>query len=75
MQWLMKWMIRLYRLTLSPLFGPCCRFEPTCSVYAERAIETHGCLRGSWFALRRILRCHPLNSGGSDPVPPPAIRT
>jgi putative membrane protein insertion efficiency factor len=75
MQTLLKLLIRVYRLTLSPLIGPCCRFEPTCSAYAETAIGAHGTLRGLWLALRRLLRCHPFHPGGLDPVPPPANRT
>jgi putative membrane protein insertion efficiency factor len=64
-------LIRLYRLTLSPLFGPACRFEPSCSRYAMACLETHGALRGSWLALRRLLRCHPFHPGGYDPPPLP----
>lgn len=61
--------IRAYQLTLSPLLGPRCRFHPSCSHYAIEAIERFGAVRGSWLALHRITRCHPLNSGGYDPVP------
>jgi putative membrane protein insertion efficiency factor len=63
--------IRAYRLILSPLIGSNCRFHPTCSAYALQALARHGGLRGGWFALRRILRCHPLGGSGSDPVPAP----
>jgi uncharacterized protein len=59
-----------YRLLLSPLFGATCRFYPTCSTYALEAIETHGALRGTWLAVKRILKCHPWHPGGVDPVPP-----
>ncbi len=62
--------IRGYRYTISPFLGPNCRFYPSCSCYAEQAIEAHGALRGSYLAARRILRCHPFNPGGYDPVPP-----
>jgi len=65
-------LIRLYQLTLSPLLGPCCRFEPSCSRYAMRCLELHGALRGSWLAVKRIGRCHPFNPGGYDPPPLPA---
>ena len=61
--------LRVYRRWLSPLKPPMCRFSPTCSQYAVEAIELHGILRGSWLALRRLLRCHPLCKGGYDPVP------
>lgn len=62
--------IRLYQLVISPLLGPRCRFYPSCSAYAVEALTRHGALRGSWLALRRLLRCHPWNPGGVDPVPP-----
>jgi putative membrane protein insertion efficiency factor len=62
-------LIRLYRYCLSPYFGGQCRFAPTCSCYAEEAVRRHGALRGSWLSLRRLLRCHPWNLGGFDPVP------
>ena len=62
--------IRLYRMYISPLKrGPCCRFVPTCSQYAEEAVRKHGALRGSCLALRRLIRCHPFSRGGYDPVP------
>ena len=65
--------IRAYQLLLSPLLGPRCRFYPSCSTYAVEALRVHGPLRGTWLAARRLLRCHPWNPGGLDPVPP-AIR-
>ena len=61
--------IRLYRLILSPFVGQHCRFYPSCSHYAETAVERFGIIRGSWLALRRLLRCHPWNAGGIDEVP------
>lgn len=63
-------LIRGYRYFISPLFPPSCRFQPTCSQYALTAIERHGSIKGSYLALRRILRCHPFHPGGYDPVPP-----
>lgn len=59
-----------YRYIVSPLIGPRCRHLPTCSAYALEAIEVHGPFYGTWLALRRVMRCHPLNEGGFDPVPP-----
>ncbi|MEB2283372.1 MAG: membrane protein insertion efficiency factor YidD [Myxococcales bacterium] len=61
--------IRAYRLGLSPLFPPACRFHPSCSKYAEEAVLVHGAARGSWLAIRRLLRCHPWAAAGIDPVP------
>lgn len=61
--------IRLYQLTTS-WAPPTCRYQPTCSGYALRAIEVHGALKGSYLAARRIARCHPWHEGGYDPVPP-----
>lgn len=71
-------LIRVYQWVLSPLkqalLGPLgrCRFHPTCSQYALEAIRLHGAVRGLWFAVRRLARCHPWGSGGYDPVPPAA---
>lgn len=64
-------LIRLWQLAISPLLGPACRFEPSCSRYAAEAIERHGPLRGAAMAVRRIGRCHPFHPGGFDPVPLP----
>ncbi|QWA11277.1 membrane protein insertion efficiency factor YidD [Sodalis ligni] len=63
-------LIRLYQLYISPLLGPHCRFQPTCSQYGIEAIRRFGMLKGSWLTLKRVLKCHPLNPGGDDPVPP-----
>ncbi|MFN7950316.1 MAG: membrane protein insertion efficiency factor YidD [bacterium] len=63
------WLIQLYRVVLSPMLGPACRFEPSCSRYAEQAIRQHGALRGLALAIRRLARCHPFHPGGYDPVP------
>jgi putative membrane protein insertion efficiency factor len=65
-------LVQAYRLLLSPLLGPSCRFAPSCSQYAIEAIQTHGPLRGSRLALGRVLRCHPFHRGGFDPVPLPS---
>lgn len=61
--------IRGYQCLFSYLFGPCCRFHPTCSAYAIEAIQSQGYLRGCYLTARRILRCHPWHKGGMDPVP------
>lgn len=61
--------IRLYQLTVSPMLGPVCRFYPSCSHYGFEALRVHGTLRGTWYTARRLLRCHPWNPGGIDPVP------
>ena len=59
----------LYRMLISPLLGAGCRFEPSCSHFAEEAIARHGFFRGTALALARIGRCHPFHPGGYDPVP------
>ncbi len=64
-------LIRIYQWTLSPLLGPVCRFEPSCSRYTVRCLELHGALKGSWLGRRRLARCHPFNPGGYDPPPLP----
>jgi len=61
--------IEAYRVSLSPLLGGFCRFQPSCSVYAAEAVRRHGARRGSLLAVRRLLRCQPFHRGGFDPVP------
>jgi hypothetical protein len=61
--------VRAYQYLLRPMLGANCRFAPSCSDYALEAIERHGAWKGSWLAVRRILRCHPYHPGGYDPVP------
>ena len=63
-------LIGIYRVVLSPLLGPRCRYLPSCSEYAADALRMHGLWRGGWLALRRLLRCHPWGGSGCDPVPP-----
>ncbi|KKD37572.1 membrane protein insertion efficiency factor YidD [Limnoraphis robusta] len=63
-------LIRGYKMFISPLLPPSCRYHPTCSVYAMQAVERFGVMQGGWLAIRRILRCHPFHPGGYDPVPP-----
>ena len=62
-------LLQLYRISLSPLLGPACRFKPSCSHYAAEALERFGVARGSWLAIRRLARCHPLGESGYDPIP------
>jgi len=62
--------IRVYQKLLSPLMGPTCRFQPTCSHYMVQSIEEWGILKGLWLGLKRIGRCHPWGGHGIDPVPP-----
>lgn len=62
-------LIRGYRFLLGPWLGRQCRFYPSCSAYAEEAIQTHSSIRAIYFIVKRLLRCHPFCSGGYDPVP------
>ena len=65
-------LVRFYRRAISPLFPGCCRYIPTCSQYAIQALEKYGAVKGSWLALKRLLRCHPFHThkgGWYDPVP------
>lgn len=71
---LLQALIGIYRLLISPVLGPHCRYHPSCSAYAAEALTTHGLWRGSVLAIRRITRCHPGQPGGIDPVPPVAER-
>ncbi len=61
--------IRIYKSAISPVLPPSCRFYPSCSDYAHEALERHGVIRGGYMSIARILRCHPFNPGGHDPVP------
>ncbi len=67
---ILVWLFRGYQRFISPLLGPHCRFTPTCSQYGVEAVSRFGFLKGGWLTLKRVLRCHPLNVGGHDPVPP-----
>ncbi|MFH1152547.1 MAG: membrane protein insertion efficiency factor YidD [Pseudomonadota bacterium] len=61
--------IKAYQYVISPLLGPACRFYPSCSHYAFEAVSTYGSLKGSYLAVKRVLKCHPFHPGGYDPVP------
>ena len=62
-------LVRAYRYFVSPMLPLACRFHPSCSVYAEQALQDHGALRGGWLTARRLCRCGPWCAGGFDPVP------
>ena len=62
------YLIKLYQFTISPLLGTNCRFVPSCSNYAIQSIEEKGVVKGVYFSLRRVLKCHPFGGSGYDPV-------
>lgn len=62
-------LIRIYKIIISPLLGPACRFIPTCSEYSQTAIIRYGPFKGIMMSIKRVLRCHPLHHGGFDPLP------
>lgn len=62
-------LISLYQVSLGPLIGGSCRFQPSCSEYAKEAVTRHGTLKGGWMSLKRILSCRPFGGAGFDPVP------
>jgi hypothetical protein len=61
-------LIMTYKKAVSPLFAPACRFYPSCSDYAAESIEKHGVIKGAYYSIRRLLKCHPFHEGGIDPV-------
>ena len=67
--WLFVKMVRFYQKFISPLLPPACRFTPSCSEYMRQALIKHGAFKGTFLGTRRLLRCHPFNPGGHDPVP------
>jgi putative membrane protein insertion efficiency factor len=69
MKLLLLALIRIYKYTISPLLGQRCRFFPSCSEYTAEAVEKYGALKGAGLGVKRLLRCHPWNPGGFDPVP------
>lgn len=68
-KYLMIGSIRMYQIFIAPYLTPCCRFEPSCSVYAKEAIIKHGIFKGAWLTMKRLLRCVPFGKSGYDPVP------
>lgn len=62
-------LIKVYQILLSPIFGQQCRFYPTCSHYSIEAITKHGAIVGTYYTIRRLLKCHPWHTGGHDPIP------
>ena len=66
---ILLFLVRFYQLCISPHFGPCCRFTPTCSQYMYEAVLKYGVLKGGYLGVRRLLKCHPFHKGGYDPVP------
>jgi len=68
-KYLLIGLLKAWRLLISPLYGNVCRYYPSCSAYALRAVSVHGAVKGSWLTVRRLLRCHPWAPGGYDPVP------
>ncbi len=68
MKYVLIWIVKFYRRFISPLKKPCCRFYPTCSEYALEAITKYGAFKGTYLAVKRVLKCHPFNKGGYDPL-------
>jgi putative membrane protein insertion efficiency factor len=64
-------LIWVYQNTLGPALPRSCRYEPSCSRYAYEAVEKYGAVRGAWYAIKRLARCHPWGGSGFDPVPEP----
>lgn len=69
MRHILIWLVKLYQWCLSPFIGNHCRFHPSCSSYAIEAFVKHGAIKGSYLAVKRLMRCHPWCEGGHDPVP------
>jgi len=67
--WPLLGLVWLYRYAISPLIGANCRYQPTCSAYAQEALRKYGAFKGTWLTIRRVSRCHPWGGSGYDPVP------
>lgn len=63
--------VYFYRVAISPILPPSCRYTPTCSRYTIEALKKHGLIRGSWLSIKRIVSCNPWGGSGYDPVPEP----
>ncbi|VFP79536.1 membrane protein insertion efficiency factor YidD [Candidatus Erwinia haradaeae] len=63
-------LIHIYQRFLSPMIGPCCRFQPTCSQYSIEAVQNFGVLQGSWLTIKRLLKCHPFYVSDNNSIPP-----
>ncbi len=68
LKFIIVFMLKAYKYSISAILPPSCRFHPSCSEYAISAIDKHGVLRGGWYAVKRLMRCHPFGDGGYDPV-------
>jgi putative membrane protein insertion efficiency factor len=66
---ILLFLIRIYKVAISPYLMPSCRYTPSCSSYATQAIQKYGPFKGAWMGLKRIMRCHPWGGHGYDPVP------
>ena len=73
--WPLLGLVWIYSKAISPMLGVNCRFQPSCSAYAEEALRRYGIAKGGWLALQRIGRCHPWGGSGYDPVPGPATES
>ncbi len=69
LQALILGIFRFYQLSISPLFSPVCRYTPTCSAYGVEAVKKYGPFKGTFLAVKRIMRCSPWGGSGYDPVP------
>ena len=69
MKYLLIGLLKVYRAVISPLYGPVCKYEPSCSAYSLEAVRRHGAWTGTILTVKRLAHCHPWSLGGYDPVP------
>lgn len=69
MKKILLYIIKFYQKFISPMFPAKCRFYPTCSAYTYQAINEYGSIKGIYLGMKRIIKCHPFNEGGYDPLP------